>query len=108
MTGTSRYFAKGLYDSSVAAEMATMGNSLRIGIKCTTASSSYWTMFDHFRLFFYGQDRTVMGINDATRLHASEKMANSIVYDLSGRRITSPQQLKRGIYIINGKKIVVR
>ncbi len=55
MVGASKYFAKGLYDSSVEAEVAEAGKSLRVGIKCTKAPTYYWTMFDHFRLLFFGQ-----------------------------------------------------
>lgn len=32
---------------------------------------------------------------------------NATVYDLSGRRI-SPSQMKKGIYIVNGKKVLIR
>jgi len=57
MTGAEKYFAKGLYDSSVSANLDKAGSNLRIGIKCTSASSgsAYWTMFDHFRLLFFGK-----------------------------------------------------
>jgi hypothetical protein len=107
MTGASRYFAKGLYDSSVAAEATTVGNSLRVGIKCTKASSSYWTMFDHFRLFFFGQNRTVMGIVSIENGKLKADNPNDAVYDLQGRRVASSNsQLKKGIYIVNGKKVV--
>ena len=55
MTGAEKYFAKGLYDSSVSAKLNKAGSNLRIGIKCTSAPTSYWTMFDHFRLHFFGK-----------------------------------------------------
>ena len=56
MTGAEKYFDKGLYDSSVSAKLDKAGN-LRVGIKCTSAASgsASWTMFDHFRLHFFGK-----------------------------------------------------
>ena len=117
MTGASKYFAKGLYDSSVSAELATSGGNLRVGIKCTSATSWYWTMFDHFRLYFFG------GMTDGIETVNSEQLTvdSDVWYDLSGRKIVNGQwsivngqwsivngQLPRGIYIHNGKKVVVK
>ncbi len=104
MVGAEKYFAKRLYDSRVSAEVTTAGNSLRIGLKCTNAPTYYWTMFDHFRLFFFGQNDAPVGIDDVQI--ATTPQGTDVIYDLSGRRITSRHQLKRGIYIINGKKAV--
>ena len=57
MTGAEKYFDKGLYDSSISASLDKAGSNLRIGIRCTSAASgsAYWTMFDHFRLHFFGK-----------------------------------------------------
>ena len=30
------------------------------------------------------------------------------IYDLSGRKVTDTENLKRGIYIVNGKKVIVK
>lgn len=43
------------------------------------------------------------GINGATVVPAGEQ--NSVIYDLSGRRVNNAQ---RGIYIISGKKVLVK
>jgi hypothetical protein len=106
MVGASKYFAKGLYDCGVAAEVAEPGSSVKVGLRISRAPTYYWTMFDHFRLFFYGQNRTLVGI-DEVKAAPSQPRAVTI-YDLSGRRITAAGQLTRGIYIVNGKKIVVK
>ena len=46
------------------------------------------------------------GICDALRLNNKEKMINdNTVYDLQGRRVQSP---KRGLYIKDGKKIIIK
>ena len=103
MDGAAKYFAKGLYDSSVSSKLNEAGSSLRVGVKCTSAPSYYWTMFDHFRLYFYGQNDAPLGIDENMKV-ASE--GEKVVYDLSGRRIAESRMLKHGIYIVNGKKVV--
>lgn len=103
MNGTSRYFAKGLYDSSVTAEQETPNANLRVGIRSKKSASYYWSIFDHFRLFFFGQNKTPLGINDIV----TEQRTDYVIYDLSGRRV-SPDRLSKGLYIINGKKVWVK
>ena len=110
MTGAGKYFAKGLYDSSVAAQVETKGSSLRIGIRCTSSGTAYWTMFDHFRLLFFGNN-AASGIQDIEQVdHSVDKDCE--VYDLSGRRVMSGKlhegSLKPGFYIVNGRKVLLR
>ena len=45
---------------------------------------------------------TVTAINGI----AADKVANTAVYDLSGRRVNG--KLNKGLYIMNGKKVVVK
>lgn len=47
------------------------------------------------------------GISDAQRLKNNETK-NAAVYDLQGRRMTSSAVLKSGLYIIGGKKVLVK
>ena len=103
MTGASKYFAKGLYDSSVSAKIEKSATSLRVGIKCTSAPSNYWTMFDHFRLHFFGGAIPTNGINVAESGRWKEKGGK--IYDLQGRRIDASP--KKGLYIVDGKKKVI-
>ena len=49
------------------------------------------------------KERVVTGISDAVRLNNNEK--NNNVYDLQGRKVANP---KKGLYIVNGKKIIIR
>ena len=109
MTGASKYFAKGLYDSSVSATLDTAGNSLRVGIKCTSAPNYYWTMFDHFRLYFYGGNGAVVAVKE---LCDNTQQAPLGVYNLKGiavRRGTNDTTgLPAGIYIVGGKKFVIK
>ena len=106
MTGAEKYFAKGLYDSCVEAQLETKGTTLRIGIKCTSTSSAYWTMFDHFRLHFFGGANAPNGINEVESGKGNVQMANgNNTYDLQGRRLTTSP--KKGLYIVGKKKVLV-
>ena len=101
MTGASKYFANGLYDSSVTVDQTVTNASLRMGIRSTTSDGYYWTIFDNFRLYFFGQNKTVLGINSP---HESSHNRLGVYYDLSGRRVTGMPSC--GLYIKDGKKFV--
>ena len=108
MASAAAYFAKGLYESSVTANQTKPG-SLRVGIKCTSAPGAYWTMFDRFRLYYYGGNTTAVGI--AEMEDGRWRMEDEVIYDLSGRRVQSPifnLQSKKGVYIMNGRKVLVK
>lgn len=55
------------------------------------------------RLSIVFEDETT-GISDAVRVN-EEKTNNPVVYDLQGRSVKNPQ---RGLYIINGRKVVIK
>ena len=101
MHAASLYFARGLYDNAVATTVADDGDALTIGIRSSSQPSSYWTIFDNFRLYFYGSRPVdeLQGVGVAT---VSTAVAET-VYDLQGRRVERPQ---RGIYIVGGRKVV--
>lgn len=100
MDGAARYFAKGLYDNSVSLDLKTSNTNLRVGIRGTKTASYHWTMFDNFRLFYLGNATALTGITGIEDSNAGR----SDVYDLSGRKVVAP---KKGLYIINGKKIII-
>jgi len=105
MNGAAKYFARGLYDSSVKAQQATANANLKVGIRSSKSNGYYWTIFDNFRLLFFGQDTTQLGIDDPTVSNEQSADSNAI-YDLSGRRIIGKPA--NGLYIKNGKKVWVR
>ena len=80
-----------------------------MGIRSSNMGSSYWCMFDDFRLYFFGTTpKTSVGITDVTL----DTHANALtgIYTLDGRLVsrdaTALPSLPKGIYIINGKKVV--
>ena len=54
MQAASIYFGKGLYENHVTTSLANDGGQLRMGIRGTTADGYYWSIFDNFRLYYYG------------------------------------------------------
>ena len=54
----------------------------------------------------------VSGISDATLMNNEKLIMDNVIYDLQGRRVKESgirnSELKKGIYIVNGKKIAVR
>ena len=107
MQAASKYFANGLYENEVNGKVSSDGGSLKIGIRSTSMPTSYWAIFDNFRLNFYGNlDPT--GIHDIT----AKPVVNQHIYSIDGRIIStgtnSTEGLKPGLYIIGNKKIIVK
>lgn len=103
MAGTAAYFANGLYENSISYTSTNAGGQLMLGIRCNegTAGSAYWCIFDNFRLYFYGGNDALTGIEESTK----EQVQSTILYDLQGRKVLTPT---RGIYILNGKKVLIK
>ena len=103
MEAASLYFKAGLYENSVKTSIKDT-HTLTISVNCNESSTNYWNIFDNFRLYFLGAYYEPTGINN-TRLFNMEKKN---VFTLDGRRIVDANHLCPGIYIVNGKKIVVK
>lgn len=103
MQGASNFFAKGLYDNSVMVT-TTATATFKLGIRCTGVSANYWTCFDNFRLYYYG-GLSIDHITPVEPVRAQTDTENAPYYDLSGRPVARP---KRGLYIRNGKKAIIR
>ena len=101
--GADAYFANDLYTSSI--NMAYTSGRMQLGVRNTKRNDTWWTVVKSMRLLYYGTQEPADGIILPTT-NASGNGSNAI-YDLSGRNVgTMP--LQPGIYIINGKKVVVR
>ena len=107
MEAASKYFKKGLYENEVAGKVATDGGSLKIGIRSTSMPSNYWAIFDNFRLHFFGST-DITAIRDINVPSAKSHH----IYSLDGRIVrsnaTTTEGLRQGIYIIGGKKVIVK
>ncbi|MDO4994147.1 MAG: hypothetical protein Q4E32_03990 [Bacteroidales bacterium] len=107
MAGAAAHFNKNHYDNIITRTQTDSGN-MKLGIKCTTSATAYWTAFDNFRLYYYGDDELATGIKDIMEANSEQWQEQSTIYDLSGRRIDATSGLRKGIYIINGKKVYVK
>jgi len=69
----------------------------------------YWSIFDNFRLYYYGSmgAAVVANVKDIAPVDSRTSMD---VYSMDGRLVrkqaTDLNGLPHGIYVVNGKKIV--
>ncbi len=109
MEAASIYFKAGRYTNEVSTQLTEAKNNLKIGIKCTEAPDWYWTIFDYFNLYSFGNQNynAEVGIEDImSEQPAAEKNVYSINGTLLRRGTDSLDGLPRGIYIVGGKKVV--
>ena len=97
----------------MATSLAEDGSDLKIGIKCTSAGSGYWSVFDNFRLYYNGTitPETVTAIDkiETDESAHAENTTSAEVYNLHGQRVGNTLSgLPRGVYIVNKKKVFVR
>ncbi|MBR4846535.1 MAG: hypothetical protein IKU98_08995, partial [Bacteroidaceae bacterium] len=114
MASAAAYFAKGYYDNELVVTLNRTMNA-KVGIRQGSASSYYWTIFDNFRLYYYGSytSTDVTGIEEMPYAPAEPLFANPAdIYSINGvlvrKNATSLEGLEKGMYIINHKKVVVK
>lgn len=104
MTAAVAYFAEGKYKDNSLLVKVTDG-TLTIGLKKDVLIASDWTMFDSFRLTYYGKNSEKTTGIDASLIDNGKRTIDNSVYDLQGRRVKEPT---KGLYIINGRKVVIK
>ena len=112
--GGAYYFETGLYKNVVENIIVGDNGKLTIGMKkFNNDATNEWVCVDNFRLTYLGPvDPTGISIVDS---HSTLFTSQAIVYDLQGRHVASlhsetemPTVLKKGVYIVNGQKVVVK
>ena len=77
-------------------------STVAIGVRGVTSTSHNWMSFSDFRLFQFPNGST--GI---TTLRDEQSVTdNPAIYDLQGRKMM--KDLKPGLYIVNGKKLLIK
>ena len=79
--------------------------------KAPDTAFTYETRFDWVRVFQkYGATTGITPIRQSDDLRYQDLRLDNSVYDLSGRRVVKPSDghLKKGVYIINRRKVVVK
>ena len=94
-------FGKGAKGQGFYHQTGRDGNSIKLaahraGLKLATSGFA-----PAKELIFNFDDATTTGVNN---VQPSVEKKNDVIYDLQGRRVTNPS---RGIYIVNGKKVVI-
>ena len=106
MDAAASAFTDGKYEHSLWVEVTD--GTLRVGVKKDAESVRDWTIFDNFRVVYYGTQQPD-AIEEAT---AVVTFQTNDVYDLSGRLVRRQAEsldgLKPGVYIVNGKKYMVK
>ena len=84
------------------------GETLRITLEAKVESGSGWWSADDFGLTWQYVEPLPDGVEQVGDA-SSEEARNKAIYDISGRKVsTLANRLKKGLYIQNGKKTVVR
>lgn len=109
MLSASEYFANGLYENNVSARVETENSSLKLGVRCTFSDNMYWSIFDNFRLYYFG-NMPFEEVMPVKKIQVQTQSVSDRVFTIDGRAINmhgkGVESLPHGVYIIGGKKIV--
>ena len=109
MLSASEYFANGLYENNVSARVETDNASLKLGIRCTFSDNMYWSIFDNFRLYYFG-NMPFDEVMPVKKIQMQTQSVSDRVFTIDGRAINmhgkGVESLPHGVYIIGGKKVV--
>lgn len=108
MYAASVCFAKGEYWNTLA---VTVGdNRLRVGLSNSGSKHDSWCCFDNFRVAYAGGDTT-----SAIESAAAPEQTAGDVYSIDGKLVRrnataaeAVKGLRKGVYLQNGKKLIVR
>ena len=109
MLSASEYFANGLYENNVSARVETENASLKLGIRCTFSDNMYWSIFDNFRLYYFG-NMPFDEVMPVKKIQMQTQSVSDRVFTIDGRVVNmhgkGVESLPHGVYIIGGKKVV--
>lgn len=102
LENASSMFTNKQYANTLQVEVTD--GQLTLGVKKATGNTpaENWTVFDNFELYYLGNQSTV--IDDVQ----DSKPAVKGIYDLSGRKYTSTEGLSQGVYIVDGKVVLIQ
>ena len=98
-------FENDLYQNILQFEVKEGQNAVEIGIKKTETTGDDWTMFGVWKLEYLGTAAPAEDPTTAVKGVEAETEARTVIYNLAGQRVAKAQ---KGVYIINGKKVVVK
>ena len=103
MESAQTWFSAGYYDN---VQMTTLSETktLKVGLRSTKKDEQYWTIFDNFRLYYYGsfsQQEVATGISTVS----CDTRNDGSMYNLAGQKVDGNY---KGVVIKNGKKMLVK
>lgn len=109
MLSASEYFANGLYENNISARVETENASLKLGIRCAFSDNMYWSIFDNFRLYYFG-NMPFDEVMPVKKIQMQTQSVSDRVFTIDGRAVNmhgkGVESLPHGVYIIGGKKVV--
>ena len=89
----------------VEAEGSVEDGELTIAVSSSSTTQFTWSNADAFKLYYAGAVEEEEPGDDPTGIESVESQNEAVIYDLSGRRV---QTMTKGLYIVNGRKVVVK
>ena len=99
MSDASASFTNGLYTIEPINFEVKDDGMMYIGI--TASTNTQWVIWDNFQLKYFGVENPTTGISNVV----VETVNDGAIYNLNGQKVQNP---KKGLYIINGRKQVVK
>jgi len=103
MEAANAYIGYGYYSDNKCQFQVTEDGKAVIGVRKDQHIEGDWTIFTNWQLFYLGKTQP-----DAVEsLIADENVASrkAAIYNLAGQRVAKAQ---KGIYVVNGRKVVVK
>ena len=108
MEQTALYFRAGLYKNSLICEVGNDGK-LKIGVKKTTIVDDDWAIFDNFTLTLIEAAEQPEEPDAIDRIAAPmTSSAFDGIYTLQGAKVNATAAISKGIYIVNGQKVILK
>lgn len=100
-------FEAGFYDNAMVVKVGEDGK-LRLGFCNKAHKLNDWAATSNYELWYFGTNSSKQPNHDVDAIHTVSVKAekNNQYYDLLGRKVNVPTA--KGIYIINGKKVLVK
>lgn len=98
-------FNRGWNDNFVVFNVHEDNTPVTIGVQGVAQSQQQWMSFTRFRLVRLGEANIINGIQ-------TENLDNATIYSVNGQVVrtnaTTTKGLAKGVYVVNGKKVVVK
>ncbi|MBQ8968380.1 MAG: hypothetical protein IJ064_01405 [Bacteroidaceae bacterium] len=98
-------FQNDFYKNILQFQVKEGQESVEIGLKKTEAVANDWTMWGYWTLSYLGTAQPTEDPTTAIQGVEAEAPAAAVIYNLAGQRV---QKAVRGLYIVNGKKVVIK